>query len=186
MLVRVTTTTGSTFNANLRRYAFPKKGNAPEGYTLLGADGAGLTAATTGGGRYPTYTYVMLDGVSWYFPKESGAVPSGSTVVVVQAASQAAMKVVAVPKGLSQADIDAAIAEAFSEPAAEPAAESAGPFVLTLRYVDGGVKTKTYKTLKAAAKAYIHAVGRTNDGVSEDGVVVASMSGATFDELLAA
>lgn len=70
MNVTFTTSTGTTETHKALRYAFPKKGNAPEGFHLFNAQGdVKLQAATTGGGKYPKYTYFIVDGVSYYLPK---------------------------------------------------------------------------------------------------------------------
>lgn len=81
MKVQVTTSAGlSTVSALL--YAFPKKGNAPEGYTLT-LNGKPTETRQTGGGKYPQYVYLMIDGVSHYLPKN--VIPlSGTDVLVVK------------------------------------------------------------------------------------------------------
>ena len=62
-------------------YTFPKKGNAPEGFHLFVGD-TQVPAAMTGGGKFPTYTYFMLDGTSYYLPKNVNPA-SGEKLVVV-------------------------------------------------------------------------------------------------------
>ena len=49
-------------------YTFPKKGNAPAGYTLT-VGGKPTDTAQTGGGKYPQYTYFKHEGTSYYLPK---------------------------------------------------------------------------------------------------------------------
>lgn len=49
-------------------YPFPKKGNLPADYTLT-LKGEKAVLARTGGGTYPTYIYVMIDGKPHYLPK---------------------------------------------------------------------------------------------------------------------
>lgn len=74
-------------------YAFPKKGNAPAGYTLT-VNNAPAKTAQTGGGKYPQYVYFMLNGISYYLPKDVIPV-SGTDIVVI---SEAANPVAAKPK----------------------------------------------------------------------------------------
>lgn len=68
-------------------YAFPKKGNAPTDYTLT-LNGEATKVAMTGGGKYPQYVYLMINGVSHYLPKNVVPV-SGTDVTIVAEAPKA-------------------------------------------------------------------------------------------------
>ena len=92
MKVQVTTftadgATNTTTTVTAKQYAFPKKGNQAANYELQvnGEVKASALAqvATTGGGKYPCYTYFKHDGKSWYLPKECGALPGGSMIEVI-------------------------------------------------------------------------------------------------------
>lgn len=87
MKVQVTTDAGVvTVSALL--YAFPKKGNAPEGYTLKIA-GQEVKTAQTGGGKYPRYVYIMINDTSHYLPKNIIPV-SGTEVTIIKEEPKAA------------------------------------------------------------------------------------------------
>jgi len=60
-----------------KAYPFPKKGNAEATYTLAGVD----KVAMTGGGKHPKYVYMMIDGASYYLPKN--VVPKSGAAVEV-------------------------------------------------------------------------------------------------------
>jgi len=78
-------------------YTFPKKGNAPAGYTLT-VGGKLTDTAQTGGGKYPQYTYFKHEGASYYLPKN--VIPDTSTDIVIippEPKAVAAPKPVAAP-----------------------------------------------------------------------------------------
>lgn len=79
----------NTTEAKALTYTFPKKGNAPEGYTLVVNDLESADVATTGGGKYPAYTYFKYNGTSYYLPKSVGALPKGSRITVIAEAPKA-------------------------------------------------------------------------------------------------
>jgi len=85
MNVTFTTSTGQTETHKALRYAFPKKGNAAEGFHFLNTDGEKLQAVTTGGGKYPKYTYFIHNGHSYYLPKNVNP-ESGTTLTFTEPA----------------------------------------------------------------------------------------------------
>ena len=93
MNVTFTTAEGTVTTVKALRYAFPKKGNAPEGFHLI-IGGEKVQAATTGGGKYPKYTYFLHDGKSYYLPKNVNP-ESGTTLAIEQPAPEAAPEVAA-------------------------------------------------------------------------------------------
>ena len=62
-------------------YAFPKTPKVPEGYALTLNGEAAKIAKTGGGVKYPTYIYLMVDGKSYYLPKD--VTPDAGTDVKV-------------------------------------------------------------------------------------------------------
>ena len=62
-------------------YAFPKAPKVPEGYALTLNGEAAVIAKTGGGVKYPTYVYLMVNGKSYYLPKD--VTPDASTDVTV-------------------------------------------------------------------------------------------------------
>ena len=81
MKVSILNAAGVREIVSARVYAFPKKGNAPADYNLkLGDEPAKV--AMTGGGKYPKYVYLMINGVSHYLPKD--VVPLTGSLVVVE------------------------------------------------------------------------------------------------------
>jgi len=72
---------GDAVVVNALSYAFPKKGNELKGYTLT-LNGVPAVCAKTGGGKYPTYVYLMVNGASLYLPKNVTP-DAGSDVTLV-------------------------------------------------------------------------------------------------------
>jgi hypothetical protein len=85
MNVTFTTSAGIVTTVKSLKYAFPKKGNAEEGFHLI-IDGEKVQAATTGGGKYPKYTYFIHDGVSYYLPKNVN--PDNGTTLTIEAPTE--------------------------------------------------------------------------------------------------
>ena len=61
-------------------YPFPKVPKAPADLRLK-LNGEAVTLAGTGGGKYPTYIYLLVAGKSYYLPK--GVTPDTDTEVKV-------------------------------------------------------------------------------------------------------
>lgn len=62
---------GATRVVVAKPYPFPKAAKLPsEGYALTVRGEAAKVAKTGGGAKYPTYLYVMVDGASYYLPKD--------------------------------------------------------------------------------------------------------------------
>jgi hypothetical protein len=72
---------GAAVVVNALSYAFPKKGNDLKDYTLT-LNGVPAVVAKTGGGKYPTYVYLMVNGASLYLPKNVTP-DAGSDVTLV-------------------------------------------------------------------------------------------------------
>jgi hypothetical protein len=85
MNVTFTTAAGIVTTVKALKYTFPKKGNAEEGFHLL-IGGEKVQAATTGGGKYPKYTYFIHDGVSYYLPKNIN--PDSGTTIAIEAPTE--------------------------------------------------------------------------------------------------
>lgn len=83
-------------------YPFPKKGNLPADYTLT-LKGEKAVLARTGGGTYPAYIYVMIDGKSHYLPKNVTP-DAGSDMTVIATPIGATLKVPAEKKVLPSGD----------------------------------------------------------------------------------
>ena len=77
---------GETRVVKATSYAFPKRSNAPEGFTLRCGD-ATLPVAMTGGKSYPTYVYVKFGDVGYYLPKNVTP-DAGSEVWIVEEAAK--------------------------------------------------------------------------------------------------
>lgn len=92
MKVQVTTyntdgSINSTTEFKALTYQFPKRGNAADDFYLV-VDGANRygnlqEVATTGGGKYPAYTYFKYNGTSYYLPKSAGALAKGSKLDII-------------------------------------------------------------------------------------------------------
>lgn len=101
-------------------YAFPKKGNAPADYTLT-LNHEATKVAMTGGGKYPQYVYLMINGVSHYLPKNVIPV-SGTDVLIIADAPKPVPAKVAPSEILSGHMIDAVEEKADGTPVVEPVA----------------------------------------------------------------
>lgn len=84
-------------------YAFPKKGNLPADYTLT-LNGEKAVLARTGGGTYPTYIYVMIDGKPHYLPKNVTP-DAGSNMTVIATPAKALPSGDALKKELADAGV---------------------------------------------------------------------------------
>jgi len=85
MNVTFTNAAGVVTTVKALKYAFPKKGNAEEGFHLV-IGGEKVQSATTGGGKYPKYTYFIHDGVSYYLPKNVN--PDSGTTLAIEAPTE--------------------------------------------------------------------------------------------------
>ena len=93
-------------------YAFPKTPKVPEGYSLTLNGEAAKIAKTGGGVKYPTYIYLMVDGKSYYLPKD--VTPDAGTNV----------EVMSVPVGATPVEPKAEEPKAEEPKAEEPKAEA--------------------------------------------------------------
>ncbi len=72
-------------------YAMPKRGVQPEGFVLEVNGAVTADVRLTGGtAKVPAYTYVMLNGASYYLPKSVGHLPAGSSVKIAEEAPKSA------------------------------------------------------------------------------------------------
>ena len=110
MNVIVTLESGSS-EVKALLYAFPKRGNDLKGYSLTLA-GVPATISRTGGGKYPEYVYIKIEGTSYYLPKNVIPV-SGSDVKVAVAV---AVAVEAAPVAVEAAPVEAAPAKKARKP----------------------------------------------------------------------
>jgi septal ring-binding cell division protein DamX len=111
MQVIITNSKGQSETVKALLYAFPKKGNAPSGYTLT-LNGEPATVRQTGGGKYPIYIYILIGGVSHYLPKN--VVPQSGTDVEVVEEPTVAEPVVAKP--VAKPVVAKPVAESVAKP----------------------------------------------------------------------
>lgn len=103
-------------------YAFPKKGNAPDDYTLT-VEGQPTKVAQTGGGKYPRYTYLMINGTSYYLPKN--VVPLSGTDVKLMADEPKSAETKALKTPVESTPEPGAAKPEVVEPTPEPVAAPA-------------------------------------------------------------
>lgn len=117
MELKITTPTADGKSSEVRivkalRYAYPKVGNG-KATVKATFDGEPLSYRMTGGGKYPTYTYLMIDGSSYYLPKNV-ILGEGAAITRVAASTEEAKEVKTEAKAEVKADVKA---EAKVEPA---------------------------------------------------------------------
>jgi hypothetical protein len=102
----------------LRSYnVWPKRGNQPDGFTVK-VDGKSLPTddvRKTGGGKFPVYTYLKLDGKIYYFQHDTAKDAELSVVLPAP--------VVAAPAPAPAAEAPAPAVVAAPAPAPAPAPE---------------------------------------------------------------
>lgn len=120
MELKITTPTADGKSSEVRivkalRYAYPKVGNG-KATARVTFEGEPLDYRMTGGGKYPTYTYLMIDGSSYYLPKNV-VLGEGADITRVAASTEEAKEVKAEVKEEVKAEVKE---EAKAEPAPAP------------------------------------------------------------------